>query len=59
VLQVVFTNIFAIYMHYLVANIVAIGLAEVLNYLVNDAWTFGFGRSQSTKQSEPVVGPKP
>lgn len=59
VLQVVFTNIFAVYVHYLIANILAIGLAAVLNYLINDAWTFGLGRSHSTQRSEPVVGRKP
>lgn len=57
VLQIVFTNIFAAYVHYLVANILAIGLAAVLNYLINDAWTFGLGRAHSTKRSEPVVDP--
>lgn len=58
VLQIVFTNIFAVYVHYLVANVLAIGLAAVLNYLINDAWTFGLGRSHTTERTEPVVGPK-
>lgn len=40
-LQFIFTNILAIYLHYLPANLISIVLASVFNYLVNDRWTFG------------------
>jgi len=40
VLQFVFTKILAHYLHYLVANLFAIGIAALVNYLANDAWTF-------------------
>jgi putative flippase GtrA len=39
-LQFIFTNILALYLYYLVANLVSIVLASVFNYLVNDRWTF-------------------
>ncbi len=39
-LQVVFTKILVVYLHYLVANLIAIVGASVFNYLVNDLWTF-------------------
>ena len=41
VLQALFTNLFAGHVHYLIANVLAIGLAGVFNFLVNDWWTFG------------------
>jgi dolichol-phosphate mannosyltransferase len=40
-LQAVFTKILAAHMHYLIANLSAIMMAGVVNYLVNDVWTFG------------------
>lgn len=40
-LQFLFTNILAIFVHYLLANLGAIALAGIINYLVNDLWTFG------------------
>lgn len=39
-LQFLFTNFFTQYMHYLPANVLAIGMTAVLNYLINHAWTF-------------------
>ena len=39
-LQFFFTNIFTQYMHYLLANVLAIGITAVMNYLINHAWTF-------------------
>ncbi len=39
-LQVVFTKILVVYLHYLVANLIAIVGASVFNYVVNDVWTF-------------------
>ena len=39
-LQVVFTKILVVYLHYLVANLIAIVFASVFNFIVNDLWTF-------------------
>jgi dolichol-phosphate mannosyltransferase len=39
-LQIFFTNVFTQYMHYLPANVLAIGMTAVLNYLINHSWTF-------------------
>jgi putative flippase GtrA len=39
-LQVLLTNLFVIYMHYLFANAGAIVIASVFNFLVNNFWTF-------------------
>ncbi len=39
-IQVALTNLLALWLHYLVANLVAIACAAVVNYLVNDVWTF-------------------
>jgi putative flippase GtrA len=41
VLQFVFTNLLAPYNYYLIANLIAIGITSVLNFLLNDIWTFG------------------
>ena len=38
--QVVLTNLFVIYMHYLIANALAIVIASFFNFLVNNFWTF-------------------
>ncbi len=45
VMQFVFTNILVRFFYYLIANLIAIGLAGVFNYLVNNAWAFGNNRS--------------
>ncbi len=42
--QFVLTRLFAFWIHYLLANLIAIGLAAVVNYLVNDRVTFRFLR---------------
>jgi len=39
-LQFFFTNFFTQYMHYLAANVLAIGITAVMNYLINHSWTF-------------------
>lgn len=41
VLQFVFTNLLAPHFYYQVANLIAIGVSSVLNFLLNDIWTFG------------------
>jgi dolichol-phosphate mannosyltransferase len=43
-LQLLLTNVFVQFMHYLPANVVAIGLTAVINFLANDAWTFSIRR---------------
>jgi dolichol-phosphate mannosyltransferase len=40
VLQFVLTKLFVIYLYYLIANALAILLASVFNFLVNNFWTF-------------------
>jgi len=40
-LQVVFTNLLAPHIFYQIANLIAIGMTSVLNFLLNDIWTFG------------------
>jgi len=45
-LQFIFTNAFALLLHYLIANIIAIILAAIINYLVNDTWTFSIRKPQ-------------
>jgi putative flippase GtrA len=44
-LQFFFTNVFTQYMHYLPANVLAIGMTADLNYLINHSWTFRHGSS--------------
>ena len=39
-LQFILTKLFALHMHYLIANASAIVLASVFNFLVNNFWTF-------------------
>lgn len=40
-LQAVFTNVLAPHFYYLMANLIAIVLTSILNFVVNDLWTFG------------------
>ena len=40
-LQFVITKLLVGHVHYLVANVVAIVIASVANFVVNDNWTFG------------------
>jgi len=46
-LQFAFTLLLAQFMHYLIANIISIVLAAVLNYLLNDIWTFAIRKFQA------------
>jgi len=39
-LQFGFTILFAQFVHYLIANVIAIIFAAIFNYLLNDTWTF-------------------
>jgi dolichol-phosphate mannosyltransferase len=40
-LQVVFTNLMAPHIYYIYANFIAIVFTSVLNFVLNDIWTFG------------------
>lgn len=40
-LQVLFTNLLAPHIYYMVANLIAIVVTSVVNFLLNDIWTFG------------------
>ncbi len=46
VLQFSITKLLAGHIHYLLANVTAILAGAIINYLVNDAWTFGMRRQQ-------------
>lgn len=54
-LQAVFTNVLVMHFYFLVANLIAIGMTSVLNFVLNDIWTFGrlrlFGNSSSLNTS--------
>lgn len=39
-LQFTLTKLFAQFIHYLIANIIAIILAAIVTYIINDIWTF-------------------
>lgn len=54
-LQLVFTNLLAPHFYYQIANLIAIGLTSVLNFLLNDIWTFGrlkFKRHEESSRSD-------
>lgn len=56
-LQTVFTNLLVAHLHYLAANVLAIGSAGVFNFVVNDWWTF---RSARPRPALPgLVGAAP
>lgn len=52
VLQFVFTILFGQYMYYLPANILAIAITAILNYLINHVWTFRAQNIPITKSGE-------
>lgn len=53
-LQVLFTNLLAPHIFYQIANLIAIGLTSVLNFVLNDIWTFGRGgKSSQHSSAEP------
>lgn len=53
-LQIVFTNLLAPHFYYQIANLIAIGLTSVLNFVLNDIWTFG--RMKLVRHDEPHHG---
>lgn len=40
-IQVGLTNVFALFLHYLLANLIAVVIASLFNFVANDLWTFG------------------
>lgn len=53
-LQAVFTNLLAVHFYYLVANLIAIGMTSVLNFVLNDIWTFGRLKLLRSQPSSPA-----
>jgi len=51
-LQVAFTNLMAPHVYYLVANFIAIVFTSVLNFVLNDIWTFGRVKLLNTSNSQ-------
>ena len=51
VLQAVFTNLMAPHVYYLIANFIAIVFTSVLNFILNDIWTFGRAKLLSASQT--------
>lgn len=45
-LQFIITKILAVYVYYLAANVTAIVLSSIINFFVNDAWTFSMSRGR-------------
>ncbi len=52
-LQVVFTNLMAPHVYYLIANFIAIVFTSVLNFVLNDIWTFGRVKLLPASKSSP------
>lgn len=50
-LQFMFTNLLAPHVYYMIANFIAIGVTSVLNFLLNDIWTFGRLKFKAYKTS--------
>ena len=65
VLQVLLTKLLVIYLHYLVANALAIVFASVFNFLVNNFWTFRSHKPvdeialPNIPEPEDAIGPGP
>jgi putative flippase GtrA len=51
VLQALFTNLMAPHVYYLVANFIAIVFTSVLNFVLNDIWTFGRAKFSSESKT--------
>jgi dolichol-phosphate mannosyltransferase len=52
--QFIITRIMVQFTHYLVANSVAIILSAVINYFLNDVWTFGVKKTKRRKRHPRV-----
>ncbi len=56
-LQLLFANLLAPHFFYLIANLIAIGVTSVLNFVLNDVWTFG--RLKFVRPAEPPHNERP
>ena len=59
--QTLMTKWLALYMHYLLANLIAIALASVVNFVANDRLTFRRHRSKiaPTRSDDDGAAPSP
>jgi len=57
VLQFLLANLLAPHFNYRIANLIAIGLTSVLNFVLNDIWTFG--RLKFSQHAEPPHSDNP
>ncbi|MFA5824580.1 MAG: GtrA family protein [Gallionellaceae bacterium] len=55
-LQLVFTNLLAPHVYYQYANLIAIVLTSVLNFVLNDIWTFGRVKLLPSSQTHAKPG---
>jgi putative flippase GtrA len=49
-LQLILTKVFAYFIYYLIANVLSIIVSAVLNYVLNDRWTFAVNRRDSIRR---------
>ena len=48
------TNLFALFLHYMMANLIAVVIASLFNFVANDFWTFGRMKiNRANRQSSP------
>ena len=55
--QSLLTKWLALHMHYLIANLVAIGLASLFSFVANDRMTFRRGRAKSKTPTDAPEKP--
>jgi putative flippase GtrA len=55
VLQAIFTNLMAPHIYYLIANMAAIAVTSVLNFVLNDIWTFGRISLKGVQSANPAI----
>jgi len=54
VLQALFTNLLAPHIYYVIANMAAIAATSVLNFVLNDIWTFGRLKLSAGQTGKPA-----
>ncbi len=53
-IQIGLTNFFALFLHYLLANLIAVVIASLFNFVANDLWTFGrLKLNRQSRQPDP------
>ena len=59
-LQFLLTTVLSTFIHYLAANIFSIGLSAIINYILNDKWTFSIKQHTivSTGRPSPYIHDK-